>query len=61
MPVKARIRDRIGDLLLIETERGQISVIPLASLCDFLGKVNIVLDDPLAERCASAKRADGSG
>ena len=52
MPVKARVKERIGDLLLIETERGQISVIPAASLCDFLSKVNVVLEDPLAERCA---------
>ncbi len=51
MPVKARIKERIGDLLLIETEKGQISVIPAVSLCNFLSKVNIVLEDPLAEKC----------
>ncbi len=56
LPVKARIKDRIGDLLLIETERGQISVVPAVSLCDFLSKVNIVLEDPLVEKC-SGRRA----
>jgi len=51
VPLRARVKERIGDILLIETEAGQVSVIPLVSLCDFLSKVNIVLEDPLAERC----------